>query len=464
MKAVLDNPVSGTFIALLVALLAVMGAFGLYVTSPDSYGEPCFSVEPESIYYFGDYWLMAYDFLEISFAPGTLVVPGYHNGRVTAVLMIAPDDSPGTFTFRLPAEHRGELPASLEDTMSQALLIINYDDFKNIIRDSGDTILLRAEDIEIPYRYLVREFDRSYNILSHYQFFGFTNHLHPLTQTVLMQLEGNRTGLLTYYEDTTVKLSGQGIEVEFPHPELDKQFYPPGGFVARVSGYIALLTLAASALAVVITGGQNPDLRSVKGEYNPLWTVAALAAAFIYSWLLVLYNQHFHPAVHWMALLWALPLTLVAAWATQARLSPGFFGLKLQGTMVAIILAVVLSVFMVLGSAFRLPTGIELRPGLFLAVLAAALFREALLRGFCQRIIAHWLHPWLGVAIVSIAWTLMVVMSQLPLAVGSSLTLLAMSTLGKSLVLGVAYHRTGNILAPGLLAGLLEYAATYFVF
>ena len=464
LKAILDNPVSGSIAALMVALLAAMAAFGLYVSSPESFGEPGFLVEPDSVYYLADSWTVNYDYLKISFSPGTLVIPGYNQDRVTAVLLIPPPDSPGNFVFSFPEEFRGELPDKLEDSMGQALLIINYNDFRTIIRDSGDTILLRVDDVDVPIRYLMREFEQSNSILTHYRFFGMVNYLQPQAKTVLLQLDGNRTGLLNYYEDTVVRLEGLDIDLEFNHPDLERRFYPPAGFLPRIGAYMVLLTLAAAAMTMVATAGHPSEQRRVMGEYNPLWTVAALLTAFIYSWLMVLYQSLFQTSDLWMAVLWALPLTLVAVWAVQSRLEPTFFGIQKEGTTLAVSLAAILTVFLLIGSAYRFPQGIDWNTGAFVAIMAACLFREALLRGFCQRILSHWLNPWLAVLLVAAIWTAAVVISQLPLASGESLALYVLGTLGKALLLGLVYHRTRHIMAPGLLAGFLEFFSSHLLY
>ncbi len=463
-KSIFDNPVSGSIAGLMIALLAVMAAFGLYVSSPESFGETGFFVEPEGIYYLADSWTMNYDYLEISFSPGTLIVPGYNHGRITAVLIIPPDDSPGEFAFSFPEEVRGDLPDRLSDSMGQALLIINYDDFKTIIRDSGDTILLRADDVDVPTRYLLREFEQSNNILTHYRFFGAVNYLSPPSKTVLLQLEGNRTGVLNYYEDTMVRLKGLDIDLEFEHPELEKRFYPPPGFLPRVASYMVLLTLGAAAMTLVATAGHTPEQRKITGEYNPLWTMAALLTAFIYTWLMVLYQSLFQPAAVWMAVLWALPLILVGAWAVQSRLEPEFFGIKKEGVVLAVVLAVALAVFLTIGSAYRFPEGIDFPVGIFAAMMIASVLRETLLRGFCQRILGHWLNPWLAILLVAVVWTAAVVVSQLPLASGESLFLNILGTLGKALLLGFVYHRTGHVLAPGLLAGFLAFFSAHLIY
>ena len=84
----------------------------------------------------------------------------------------------------------------------------------------------------------------------------------------------------------------------------------------------------------------------------------------------------------------------------------------------------------------------------------AIILREALLRGFCQRIISHWLHPLAGLLIVSCAWALIAVFTG-P-APGGVLALA--SALGQSLVVGYLYHCSKNLFAPCLLAALLELA------
>ena len=462
LKTLLSNPVSRTFIALLIAIAAVLGAFMTYVTAPDSFGETDIRFDNDTVFYFADDWSLAYDYLEFQFAPGTLVVPGYHHGRVTAVLLIAPEEHPGGMTLRLPVEHRGDLPEIIQDNLDQALIMLDYNDYKKIIRDTGDTILLRAEGIEIPERYLNRQLDHGYGMLSNYDLFGFTNWLPPSPQTVLVRLWGQRMGAFTYYEDAQVDVEGIDFKVSFDHPELDQQFYPPEGYSMRAALYMFFLALAGAGLTGFIAGGLENKHKDVRGEYSPLWTATALTGALLYTFLLRLFEMHFHPSMLGMAALWVMPLLLIGAWARQARLELQFFGVTTRGLGVGIVSAVAVSVFLTLGSTFRLPTGFDWNLYLILSLVLAIVLREALLRGFCQRVFSHWLHPMAGLLIVSVVWALIVVSPEL--MNGSLLVISLVSALGRSLLIGYIYFRTNNIFAPGLLAALLELAPIILVF
>jgi membrane protease YdiL (CAAX protease family) len=462
LKNLLSNPVSRTFIALMIAVAAVLGAFLTYVTAPVSFGETDIRFDNDTVFYFADDWSLAYDFMQFEFAPGTLVVPGYHRGRVTSVLIIAPEEHPGSMTLQLPQEHRGDLPEIIQDNLKQVLIMLDYTDYKKIIRDTGDTILLRAQDVEIPERYLTRQLDYGYGLLTSYNLYGFTNWLPPTSQTVLVRLWGQRMGTFTYYEDAHVYVDGTDFTVSFTHPKLEQQFYPPEGHKIRALLYMVFLGIAAAGLTGFIAGGLENQHKEVRGEYAPLWTAAALSGALLYALLLTLFEFHFQPSLLGMAALWVLPLLLIAAWARQARLEPQFFGITTHGLMVGVVGAMAVSIFIALGSTFTLPTGLNFNLFQAVSLLLATVFREALLRGFCQRILSHWLEPLAGLLIVSVIWALIVAGSGL--AGGPGFLLPLVSAMGRSLLVGYMFYRTNNLLASGLLATLLEIGPMMLVF
>lgn len=463
LKTLFANPVTRTFIALLISVLAVLGAFLTYVTAPESFGKTDIKFATDTIYYFADDWSLAYDYLAFSFYSGTLVIPAYHQGRVVAVLLIPPEEYPGVLSITLPEEFRGDLPEKVEDNLDQALIMLDYLDYKKIIQDSGDTILLRAEDLDeddIPKQYLNRQLENGYNLLANYDIFGYTNWLLPSPQTVLLRLWGQRLGPFTYYEDTQVRVSGADIDIEFAHPKLETRYYPPVDYRGRVGVYMFFLVLAALGLIAFLSGGLDKEEQEVTGQDHFLFTLASLLGALLYSWALSLFQTYFQPPFWGMASLWLLPLILVAAWARQARLKPDFFGLSIRGLAAGVAAALSITAFFALGSTFALPAGIHWHSS-YLVLALAILFREGLLRGFCQRVLSHWLHPLAGVLIVSCAWAAITVFSAYT---GGGLILPVLSALGSSLLVGFLYLRTNNLLAAGLLAALLELAPLILAF
>ncbi|MTI95533.1 MAG: CPBP family intramembrane metalloprotease [Firmicutes bacterium] len=462
-RALFDNPVSRTFIALTFALVSVLLAFGLYVTSPASFGVPNAGLNTSTIYYFADDWSVSFDYLDLEVPRGSLVVPGYNEGRVNAVLIISGDDAPGRFNLSLPQEHRGELPDTITSGTDQILLLIENNDYVNVIRDSGDTILLRADETDVPTRYLENQLEQARDLLSRYEMFGFTNYLPPTQEMVLLQIWTQRMGVVTYYEDQTVHVSGMNFDVEFQHPELEQPFYPPQGFPERVALYGILLWLGAMSIIAFVTGGLDMKALPVKGEYNPFHTIAGLLGAFIAAWGLHLYDVHFHPSQFWLAIVWTLPLALVGFWMYQARLPLSYPGISKRGLVHAVILAAVVTAFVTLGTTTRIPVGIDWHAGLFFSSLVAIVFREAFLRGFCQRVLSHWLTPWAGLLITSVIWALITASVDIGV-MNHQVVLLLLSRGGQSLLVGYSYHRTGNIFAPGILATLLELAPQMLVF
>lgn len=454
LKTLFNNPVSRTFIALVLSVAAVLGAFLIYVTAPENFGETDIRFDFDTVYFFADDWSLAYDYLEFEFAPGTLVVPGYHHGRVNSVLLIPPEEYPGSITLHLPEEHRGELPTLVQDNLDQALIMLDYNDYKNIIRDTGDTILLRAEEVELPDNYLRRQLDHGRGLLSSYSLFGFDNWLMPTPQTVLVQFWGQKLGSFTYYEDTEVRIKGMDFDVTFAHPHLESQFYPPINYETRALLYMVFLAIAGFGIISFVSGGLENKQAEVRGEYQPLWTAAALTGGMIYAWLLTAFQIHFDPSMLGLALLWGLPLPLIGTWAWHSRLEPQFFGISLRGLLVGVIAALAVGIFITLGSTFTLPRSLAWSTTL-VPLFGAIVFREALLRGFCQRILSHWLHPLAGVIIISALWALILMGSGLVSGLGM---LPFVSALGRSLLIGYIYYRTNNIFAPGLLAGILGIA------
>ena len=197
----------------------------------------------------------------------------------------------------------------------------------------------------------------------------------------------------------------------------------------------------------------------VKGQYHIFKTIAALTGTLIYSAVVSAFNQFFQPAPYAIALLWALPVVGIVIWSRAARLEPAFFGVTTRGLAAGLITAVSVCILIALGSAFSLPVGIKINSMLISLGLAAVL-REALLRGFCQRIISHWLHPWAGLLIVSCAWALIVVFT----GPGPASVLVLASALGKSLVTGYLYQCSKNLFAACLLGALLELAPLALLF
>lgn len=455
LKTLVSNPVSRIFLALIIAVVAALGTFLIYVTAPASFGQTDVQFATDAIYYFADDWSLAYDYLELRFYSGTLVIPAYHHGRVVAVLMIPPADSPGILNISLPREHRGDLPSVIKDNLDQALIMMDYIDYKHFIQDSGDTILLRAEDLqeqEIPTQYISRQLDHGYSLLTNYNLFGFTNWLLPTQQTVLLRLWGQRLGPISYYEDTEVRFAGAELDIRFKHPKLTRQFYPPEGYNLRAGLYMFFLAATAMAVISFMVGGTENKQREVAGEYQPLWTVLALAGTLLYAWLLTVFAAYFQPPPLGLALLWLLPLLIVAAWARHARLEPEFFGLSARGLLPGSAAAVSAFALLVLGSTFSWPAGFDWNMSYFILILAV-LFREFLLRGFCQRIISHWVHPLAGLALVSCAWA---VISVSAAGFGPGWGLALISALGRSVLVGFLYYSSDNFWAASLLAALME--------
>lgn len=468
LKTLLSNPVTRTFIALLVSVAAVLGAFLTYITAPEHFGKTAVQFEIDTIYYLAENWSLAYDYMDFKFLPGTLVIPAYHQGRVVGVLLIPPEEFPGSLSMRLPEEHKGDLPATLEDNLDQILIMLDYTDYKRILRDSGDTILLRADEADesiagnLPRQYLNRQLEHGHSLLTSYDMFGFTNWLLPTSQTILVRLWGQRLGTLTYYEDARVSISGPDFTINFDHPELESQFYPPTHYKVRAAIYMLFLGLAAAALTAFLTGGVENSQSEVKGEYQKLPTVAALSGVCIYAFLLSGFQMYFQPSNWAVAALWVLPLLLIGVWARQARLEPAFFGITTRGLTAGIVTAVSVSIFVALGATFSLPSGVDWNLPLLVSLGAAAIFREALLRGFCQRIITHWLNPAAGVLLVSGLWAIIMVVTGL--STGSGIVLSLVSALGRSLLIGYLYHRSNNLFAAGLLGALFDLVPRVLLF
>lgn len=462
LKTLLSNPVTRIFIALIISVAAVLGAFMSYISAPDSFGKTAVQFDTDTVYYIADEWNLGYDYLKFKFYPGTLVIPGYHQGRVVGVLLIPPEDYPGALTITLPEEYRGDLPDAIEDNLDQALIMLDYADYKNVLRDTGDTILLRAEGViegDIPNHYLNRQMEHGLSLLTNYDIYGFTNWLLPTPQTILVRFWGQRLGMFSYYEDMEVSVTGPDFDIQFNHPSLDTQFYPPTNYQFRAALYIIFLGFAAAGLIAFVSGATDYKDSPIQGDYQILPATAAILGTIIYSLLLTAFQVYYQPSMYAIAALWAFPLILVGIWAFQARLEPQFFGITAKGLTAGMITAVSVSVFIALGSTFSLPTGINWNTSLALSLTLAVMFREALLRGFCQRILSHWLHPLAGLSIVSLAWAIIVV------ATGSSgIVLPFISALGRSLLVGYLYHRTNNLYATGLLATLLELAPQILAF
>lgn len=457
LKTLFSNPVTRTFIALIIAVISVLGAFFTYVTAPEDFGNTSVHFDIDTIYYFADDWSVAYDYAKISFFPGTLVIPAYHQGRVVAVLLIPPEDHPGAISLSFPQEFRGELPENIEDNLEQVLILLDYADYAKILQDSGDTILLRADEIteaDVPHHYLKRQLEHGYSLLTSYDIFGYTNWLLPTSQTVLLRLWGSRLGMLTYYEDARVKVTAPDFTLNFAHPLLEKQYYPPASYRIRALVYMTFLALTAVSLIAFIAGGLEVKEKEIKGQYDIFRTIAVLLGTMLYAAALSAFNQFFQPSPYATAALWALPLVGAVLWSRKARLEPSFFGITTHGLAAGLIAAVSVSILIALGSAFSLPVGLKFNFWVLFPLGLAIILREALLRGFCQRIISHWLNPLAGLLIVSGAWALIAVFTG-PAPVG---VLTLASALGKSLVVGYLYHCSKNLFAPCLLAALLELA------
>ena len=456
LKTLFSNPVTRTFIALIIAVISVLGAFFTYVTAPKDFGNTSVQFDIDTVYYFADDWSVAYDYAKISFSPGTLVIPGYHQGRVVAVLLIPPEDHPGAVSLSFPQEFRGELPETIEDNLEQALILLDYADYTKILQDSGDTILLRADEItqaDVPHQYLKRQLEHGYSLLTSYDIFGYNNWLLPTSQTVLLRLWGSRLGMLTYYEDARVKVTAPDFSLNFAHPQLEKQYYPPASYHVRALVYMAFLTLTAASLIAFIAGGLEIKEKEIKGQYDIYRTIAVLLGTMLYAAALSAFEQFFQPSPYATAALWALPLVGAIIWSRKARLEPSFFGITTHGLAAGFIAAVSVCILIALGSAFSLPVGFKF-DSVLIPLAAAIILREALLRGFCQRIISHWLHPLAGLLIVSCAWALIAVFTG-PAPVGA---LALASALCQSLVVGYLYYCSKNLFAPCLLAALLELA------
>lgn len=463
LKNLFSNPVTRTFITMTIALVAVLGAFFTFVTAPETFGSAGIKFDVDKVWYFADSWSVAYDYAKISFSPGTLVIPSYHQGRVIAVLLIPPEEHPGTISMSFPSEYRGELPETIEDSLEQTLILLDYTDYTRILQDSGNTILLRADEIpaaDVPQQYLKLQLEQGCSLLTSYDIFGFTNRLLPTAQTVLLRLWGRENGAFTYYEDAQVELTAPDFSLSFTHPELEKQFYPPAGYQVRVLIYMAFLAIAAISLISFIAGGQESPGTEVEGQYNFYRTLAVLLVTLLYAGALSAFDKAFRPSAYITAALWALPLLPVAYWSLRTRLKPSFFGVTSRGLASGLIAALAVCALITLGSTFSLPVGLVFDFSVFLPLGLSLVFREAVLRGFCQRVTSHWLHPLAGFFLISFAWALIAVYT----GPGPAELLTLVSALGKSLLIGYIYHCTNNLFAPCLLAVLLEGAPLFLVF
>lgn len=456
LKNLLSNPVTRTFFALVIAIVAVLGSFFIYVTAPDDFGNTSVLFDLDTIYYFADSWSVAYDYAEITFFSGTLVIPGYHRGRVVAVLLIPPAEQPGTVSLSFPSEYKGDLPNIIEDNLEQGLILLDHADYTKILRDSGDTILLRADEVteaEVPNHYLKRQLEQGYNLLTSYNIFGYTNWLLPTPQTVLLRMWGQRLGMVTYYEDAQVIVKAPDFSLHFKHPEIVEQYYPPVSYKFRAMVYMIFLTLAAISLIAFIAGGLEVREKEVKGQYNVVQTIVTLFGALLYAAALSAFDQFFQPSPYATMALWLLPLVGVIIWSRKDRLELNFFGISSRGLVTGLIAAFSVCIFIALGSAFSLPVGLRFEY-ILLPLGLAVLLREALVRGFCQRVLSHWLHPLAGLFIASGAWALIAVLAG-PGAIG---LLPLVSAFCTSLVVGYLYYCSKNLIATCLLATLLELA------
>lgn len=454
LKNLFSNPVTRTFIALVVTLIFISGAFFLYITGPDNFGHTSLSFATDTVYYFADHWQVAYDYATVKFSPGTLVIPGYYRGQVTAVLLIPPEAHPGTISFTFPREFRGDLPETVVDNLDQAVILLDYSDYTKLFQDSGDTILLRAdEDTEAnaPHKYLELQLKQGINLLTSYDMFGYTNWLLPTPQTVLLGLWGQRIGFLSYYEDANVEAAASDFDVKFAHPGLTKQFYPPEGYKTVSLAYMALLTLTALGFITFVTGGVEVENSEVEGRYNNYWTTAVLIGAAVCAAGISYFGGYFQTQAHITAFFWALPLAGIAFWARKVRLKPSFFGVSAHGLGVSCLAAVGACALIALGSALTIPVGFQFSSAhLFLAL--AIFLREAFLRGFFQRIVSHWLHPLAGLFLTAVLWALIATYTQ---AEASGPLFLA-SAFCKSLAVGYLFFRSKNLFAACLFGTLLE--------
>lgn len=457
LKNLFSNPVTRTFIALVITLLFVIGAFFIYITAPENFGHAGLKFSTDTVYYFADNWQIAYDYAKISFSPGTLVIPGYYRGQVAAVLLIPPEAHPGTASLTFPRDSRGELPETIVDNLDQAIILLDYSDYSTLFQDSGSTILLRADkDIEAdaPHKYLELQLDQGRDLLTNYEMFGHTNWLLPTPQTVLLGLWGQRLGYLSYYEDATIKVVAPDFNLEFSHPTIEKQYYPPKTYKIRALAYMVFLTLAAISFIGFITGGLESEENIVMGHYNSFATSTVLIGTAGYAAALTFFGDYFQTQALISALLWALPLAGIAVWAHKTRLTPSFFGITTRGLGSGALAALGACALITLGSALALPTGINFAGHGLLPLALAILLREALIRGFFQRVVSHWLHPLPGILITSLVWALIAAFAQ-PGLKGS---LFFPAALGKSLVVGYMYYRSGNLFTTCFLGVMLELA------
>lgn len=455
LKNLFSNPVTRTFIALVITLLFVIGAFFIYVTAPEDFGHAGLRFSTDTIYYFADNWQVAYDYAKISFSPGTLVIPGYYRGQVAAVLLIPPEAHPGTASFTFPRDFRGELPETIADNLDQAIILLDYSDYTKLFQDSGSTILLRAdEDIEAaaPHKYLELQLEQGRDLLTSYEIFGYTNWLLPSPQTVLLGIWGQRLGYLRYYEDATVEVVAPDFNLEFTHPSLENQFYPPGSYKIRALAYTLFLTLAAISFTGFITGGLENEDDTVTGHYNPFAACAVLLGTAGYAAALTFFGDYFQTQALISALLWALPLAGIAVWSYRTRLTPGFFGVTVRGLGSGTLAALGACTLITLGSALALPTAVSFSGYELIPLALTILLREALVRGFFQRVISHWLHPLLGLLIASLVWAVIAAFVQ----PGFKGALFFPAALGKSLVVGYMFYRSGNLFTTCLLGAMLE--------
>ncbi len=465
-----DNPLALAISFLLIAVLLAGVSLALFMYKPGSVGLMTNEYVKEEAYYF-DILDIQGPYLQLTVGPG-LIIPTYRGQQVSGAVILGS----GEYSLDLPGEYSAVLYETLhtvavKDQFTEVYLPGSYQRLQNL-KD-----LASAQPIT-DYQFLDRAraiIEENSNDLSNLKMFGVTRQFITASGSIPVRINGQHHGPLHFVQGGDIVISYPAYDnlvLRFPASTSQQipfflLFAKPAIIPISIAIFVtagALILLMIMLLTIDIDSAFELDRFKHLGraaETLVLITVLGLAGAG--NWIAARHSL----STTGQSLI-ALGLLVLVLNVTRARhLQFIDLGLTLRNIWRSVVSAALVGFAVVCVGTLSYPRGIQdMDSASFVdltvwSFLIVGLARELLMRGYVLTSLTRLLGRFWGLVVTSLASSLLYFV---PLLLTAGLHGLhpthysqAAIVFGMATLTGYLYQRTGNIAAPSIARGIIEF-------
>ncbi|SES98880.1 CPBP family intramembrane glutamic endopeptidase [Anaerobranca gottschalkii] len=440
-KVIYKNPIGKTFLGLIFAFLFGISALSLSITFSEQLGILDTPYNIKETYKFHT-WTINFDFLTLEFPKGGYVIPGYHNDRISSILIIAE----GTATFEATDSFKEfspyEFPFELE--ISEVILPIHHEDFERI---KGDTIFIQ-EEITYPVNYLEERLESVKSLLYSSNILGVNRIIPPSPRSVMIKFISPLDGEINYSEGEKITFNSQEISYSFNH-SIGEKLYPLPYTLEINILYNFLLLLAFLGLIAFLTTDYSSEKKQSINYLDKISSQIHLAVFIIYSLGIKWLSSYYDLELAIQGILYLIPVLYLGYWVIIAKVPLIDLGITYKKIIKSIFVPIVIFYLLFISTTFQLVPENSYTTISLLSILLVILLQQVIFRGFIQFTLETFIGKWPGIIVTSTILAAFFLIT--PLQNNQISVLTFFSYWAVSLIVTYSYHRTKNIVTPSIL-------------